>query len=424
MRRFLLTAMMVMAAGCGGGSPASDVEGAELAAASGAGFAVEERGADSAPYAGQPAIAQSPIGQPVMAQAGGSPGRPAGAVPAGVAHLQRYDVMDSNGFEKPMPALSVLAPVGWRTVGGVNWAQNLAGCGPTAPHFNWTAAAPDGVGQVAILPQESWTGFNASSLPPMPQQNQCPNFRPTNGRDFVIAYVQRYRPNARVLDYQDKTADYADAQRQLQQLMPPMQGTEQRLWIEAGLALIAYPVNGREVREIAGTAVMFNATRMPDMMGGFFDSYFAYAMPGFAYRAESGKLDFNLAETIRKSARENPEWSKRMAEFNRKIAKINSDGARERAEINRRSNAEISAIRQETWDNQQRSNDRMNREFGEYVKGVETYDDPYNGGTVQLDNTYDKAYQLNDGTFVLSNDPSFEPYAVFGQDGVELKKTE
>lgn len=349
---------------------------------------------------------------------------PAFAAPPGVARLQRYEVPDQNGFEKPMAAMSLLAPMGLRAQGGVNWQANMSGCGPTAPHTNWTAVSADGLTAVSILPQESWTGFYYPALGNVPQKGQCPNFRPTNGRDFVLGYVSRYRPNARVIDYQDRTADFKEVERMLQQTAIPMQGVEQKVWVEGGLALVAYPMNGREVREIVGTAVMFNATRMSDFMGGYNDMYFAFAFPGFAFRAPSGQLDFNLAETVRKSMRENPEWSRRMAEHNRRMAQINAKGARDRAEITRKSNQEIFEMQQETWRNTQASNDRNHREFGEMIRGVETYDDPYYGGTVQLDNTYDNAWQLKDGTYVLSDDPSFDPYRTFGQDGVQLKRTE
>lgn len=346
------------------------------------------------------------------------------APPSGVARLQRYDVPDQNGFEKPMTAMSLLAPIGWRAQGGVDWRQNMAGCGPMSPHLNWTAVSADGLSAVSILPQESWSGFYYPALGTVPQQGNCPNFRPTNGRDFVLGYVSRYRPNARVIDYQDRTADFKDVERMLQQGVAQMPGSETRTWVEAGLALVAYPVNGREVREVVGTAVMFTSSRMSDYMGGSNEFHFAFAFPGFAFRAPSGQLDFNIAETVRKSMRENPEWTQRMAEHNRRMAQINAKGARDRAEISRKSNEEIFAIQQETYRNTQASNDRNVREVGEMIRGVETYDDPYYGGTVQLDNTYDNAWQLKDGTYVLSNDPSFDPYRTFGQDGVQLKRTE
>lgn len=345
--------------------------------------------------------------------------------------LQRYAIPDPNGFEKPLTAMTVLAPTGWQSNGGVVWQPNQSGCGPATPYLDWHAIAPDGVGAVAVLPQETWSGFNYPALGPLPQQGPCPNFVPTTGKDFVLGYVNRYRPNAQVLDYRDITADYADMQTMMQQGMAPIPNAQQRLWIEGGLALIAYQVNGKAVREVVGTAAMFTSSRMPDYMGGYMDMHFAFAFPGFAYRAAEGQLDFKVAEAIRHSAQENPEWTKRMAEYQRKISRINADGARQRAAQNRASSASIAKTNQEILDmqhdsfmKQQASSDYLQRETTEMIRGVETYNDPYHGGTVQLDNTYNNAWQLNDGTYVLTDDPSFQPFQSFGMDGVQLQPTQ
>jgi hypothetical protein len=349
-------------------------------------------------------------------------------LPQGAFHMQRFDLVDQSGFEKPLTAYTILAPVGWRAEGGVVWANNMSGCGPSTPHVAWRAIAPDGASAVEIIPEESWSGFAIQSATPyqMPQQQgPCPNVLVQSGREFINSYIQRHRPGARVLDYKDITAEYANFQKMLDQMaMAPMAGIESRSWIEGGQALLALQANGREYREVMTVAAMISLSRMADGMGGYFDSGFVVALPGYAYRAPNGQLDFNLSEFVRKSGREDPEWGRRMAAYRAKISKINSDGARQRQKITADTNKEIFAMQQETWRNTQASQDRNNREFGEMIRGVETYDDPINGGTVQLDHTYDNAWQLNDGSYVLTNDTSFEPYKDLGVDGSRLNKTE
>ena len=62
--------------------------------------------------------------------------------------------------------------------------------------------------------------------------------------------------------------------------------------------------------------------------------------------------------------------------------------------------------------------DRRAREFGELIRGVETYNDTNApGGTVQLSSMYNNAWRLNDGSYVLTNDSSFQPYRDLGVDG-------
>ena len=41
------------------------------------------------------------------------------------------------------------------------------------------------------------------------------------------------------------------------------------------------------------------------------------------------------------------------------------------------------------------TDDRIHRERIEVLRGVETYHDPVEGGTVQLDNTFDHAWRVN-----------------------------
>jgi len=194
-------------------------------------------------------------------------------------------------------------------------------------------------------------------------------------------------------------------------------------------------VNGREVRELIGTVVIFNMMRMPGVMQGEFSETLSIAaMPGFAMRMVEGQLDFQKAEHIRKSMKSNPAWQSRMAKYhaknaktqadsNAKIAAINRKGAADRARISSNTNSDILDMQMDSWRRQQDSSDRGQREFSETMREVETYNDPYYGGTVELDSNYDRAFQLDDGTNILTNDPSFDPYAVTGQDGQELEPT-
>ena len=69
------------------------------------------------------------------------------------------------------------------------------------------------------------------------------------------------------------------------------------------------------------------------------------------------------------------------------------------------------------------ASDKNQREFVEMVRGVETYHEPVDGGVVQLDNTYNHAWRVRDGTYLLTNDPNFRP-GVVGLEGQELQKVE
>ncbi len=398
---------------CAGESEADQEDYAEMAEAGYEGAAPVAFGNESAAEPVQYAQANTPASQPAYA--------PAPNLPKGAVRVKPAKIIDRNGFGQPMVAATMMVPVGWQTQGGIVWQQNMSGCGPNTPHINWTATAPDGSSAIQMLPEEKWTGHNMQ-YPGMPQ-SQCPNVTITDPRQYATQYIQRLRPGARILDYRER-GDIVEAVSKM--LPPPMQnmpGMEFRQWIGAGDALIGYNMQGREMRELVGVVALFGLTRMSDGMGGVTEMYSIFSLPTFAYRALDGQLDFDKAAMVRNSYRADPQWSAKMAQHNAKIAGINAKGAADRSRITSQTYNEISDMQMDSWRKQQASSDRNQREFSEYIRGVETYNDPYNGGTVQLDNTYENAWQLNDGTFVLTDDASFNPYAATGQDGQKLEPT-
>ena len=333
--------------------------------------------------------------------------------------VAQVKIIDPSGFEKPLVAATIMIPEGWQAQGGVVWQQNNSGCGVTTPHVNWVASSPDGTGAITLLPGETWSGNNMQF---QMQGNPCPNVMVTDAKQVILNYVQRYRPNAQLIEYYDRQ----DAIRELvAQLQPPsnLYGVETSQWAGAGQALIAYQVNGKPMREIIGTSVVFTGTRSPDLLtGGTTDLLSISINPGYAMRMPEGQLDLQQAERIRTSMKAGQEWSARMAQHNAKIADINAKGAADRARITRQTNQEIFEMQQDSWRKQNEASDRGNREFSEYIRDVETYNDP-SGGTVELDSTHEHAWQLDDGTYVTTDDPSFNPYETYGQGGQELEVT-
>lgn len=343
--------------------------------------------------------------------------KPTGVLPAGSIRVQRADVMDRNGFEKPMVATTVLIPVGWKAQGGIVWnAQETCGAGY---NVNFRADAPDGASALHFFPMQRWE-WNQMGAPSMPG---CPMSQIGNVRQFLESTVQQARPGASVLEFNRRN----DIEKQFAQLnqTTPMPMGEMRSWVEAGELLIAYDEGGVKMNEIVVATVTFNLNIMNPSYGmPGSEMMSAASFPGFAMKAPEGKLDRRIAEMLRSSNRDNPQWTARINQHNAKITSINVQGARDRARITAQAGEEIRQIQRESWDNYNESFDRNARETSEMIRGVETYDDPYHGGTVELDHTYDHAWQLNDGTYVLTDDASFNPYAVFGQDGQELRPTQ
>jgi hypothetical protein len=156
---------------------------------------------------------------------------------------------------------------------------------------------------------------------------------------------------------------------------------------------------------------------------------------GFAMRMPEGALSFKMIEALRQSIHSAPEWQSRMnqaanernriaVESNRQMAETNRREAAKRSEIIAQTGREIADIQMGTWQSRNESMDRQQRETIEGIHGVETYNDPHYGGTVQLSNQYQQAWQLRDGSYVLTDDVNFEPGRDLGVTGQKLMKTE
>ena len=51
----------------------------------------------------------------------------------------------------------------------------------------------------------------------------------------------------------------------------------------------------------------------------------------------------------------------------------------------------------------------MSEQFSEYIRGVETYHDPYEDRPVQLPSGYNDVWVSRNGEYVLTNDPNYNP---------------
>lgn len=341
-------------------------------------------------------------------------------LPQGAYRVKRVDIVDRNGFEKPMTAFTMMIPADWQGEGGVVWGQN-AGCGSSGYNTNYSASSADGRSGVQIIPSFNWAWNNFSG----PQQGGCPFLQIGGVQQYLQYLVSQTRPGAQIIDFRPRT-DLMEPYKQLNSNTPMGGGSEMRSWVEAGEVLVSGNVNGAEIRETIAAIVYLNYSVFRDGTGMSPDMQImsGSAMPGYAMRAPNGKLDFTFAEMIRKTIRVAPEWGQRIARHNAKISAANLKGARDRSNIIAKTGSEILDMQMDSWRKQNDSFDYVSRESSEAIRGVETYNDPYYGGTVELDNTYDHKWQMNDGTYIMTNDANFEPYRDLGVDAQRLEVTQ
>jgi hypothetical protein len=341
-------------------------------------------------------------------------------LPAGTFHLQRAKIIDAQGFGRPMTAVTLFIPNGWTAQGGVIWQTNQFGCGRNATRFEWTATAPDGVSSVQILPEETWSGHN---LPLPGMQGTCPNITITNAKDFLHWYVQRERGGARVLEYRERP-EFAQTLAQLEK-NETTAFRELRSWAEGGEVLIAYKLNGHDMRETLAMTVMFFLNRMNGVHPGEIREFLTVStLPGFAMRAPHGSLDSRLTETMRRTMKADPEWSAAMAEHTRKMTQIYAQGAANRHAIRMDTIRQMSEIQQQGYENQQATIDRIHQRTIQMIRGVQIYFDPSTNEHIEVPHTGGNVWRLNDGSLVVTDNASFHPGRDLGVDGRQLEISE
>lgn len=332
--------------------------------------------------------------------------------------MQRAEVIDRSGFEKPLVAYSIFISAGWKPQGGIVWdVNNSSGCGKAATRVEWTAYSPDGVSYIQLLPEENWSGHN---LPDMGIQQSCPNVTVLTIKDYLQWFVQRERPGARILDYRDRP-DLTKGMEQLNRNETTI-GGQLSSWVQAGEVLIAYELQGQDMRETIAKILFFTQNRMQGMMPGEIRQFNTVsALPGLAARAPHGQLDFDLTETMRRSLKAGPQWEALMNEHYQVLRRQNTESSIAIHEIRMKSIQEIGEINQQNYENRQASSDRIQTANVRSIRGVELYNDPVSHEQVELPNTHENIWRLKDDTFILTNDSNFQPYRDLGLDGHQLE---
>jgi hypothetical protein len=335
--------------------------------------------------------------------------------------IERVQVMDTTGFGQPLPAMTLDMPAGWRARGQVEWTREVECIGNTYD-LRWSAASPDGLYEMSLLPRLSWQVESAGVV----ALNPCPAAPMRTAREYLDYMMRTARPAARALSYRERP----DLVAALSAGGLPQGGTTLR--IEAGELLIGYALAGQEMRETLVAAVTFS-----ELQG----SVAAWSDTGFALRAPEGQLDFALAERLRASARLEKPWGEQMLAWSRqRVEELNQRQVRSIAEWHQRRMSEIttagmlarSRIRQDTIAQVGRINERIvadrsatdsriHENFKDYVQEVQPWRDPASGGQVDLSIHYRHAWQLDDGRQFLTNDPNFDPNRDLGLGGHALQ---
>lgn len=350
-------------------------------------------------------------------------------LPAGTWRAQRAEIVDRRGFDKPMVAMTMLVPAGWRQQGEVAWTVGAFCTRPYQPVLK--AESPDGRGAIELATGEGW-GANSFG----PASKECPHAAHGSAEVYLKAWVQRHRPGAQWLDYRARPERSRPAQ---QQALAGGGGI--KTWIETGQALIGYTQGGQAMRESLAVSISFMAMQVPMVNRAPMQSIQGESFGVLAWRAPEGQLDFRQFDAMWQTLKSEPEWQARIntatsqmarenAATQAEIGRINAATAAEtrahmqqRAQIRAQTQAEVSAIHSGIARDRAASQDRMHTDRVRVIREVELYRGSGGGAAVELPSHYRHAWRLRDGSYVMTDSPNFDPGRDIGVQGEQLQRT-
>jgi hypothetical protein len=366
-----------------------------------------------------------------------APNGPANALPKGTYQLQLLQIPDPSGRMKSPIAARILVPAGWKAEGGVIWPAGAAQNCAEHSAFAWAATSPDGKSSFELFPTELWQASNSLQTNCKPAQFQ-------DIRSYLTAYAQANVQGATNFKYRERP-DLLEAQREVIESLKMLVNNQYadngvRFWPDAGELTFTYTENGTPMKGVIGATGRFYAGQAYNPLGGP-PLMTLTAQTNYTYAASAPAADFDaqLVEMIRRSVKPDYTWAYHYSEYLTEMSRRQTGIVKDRAEqivvagyqltqatIARNQAAGNAAVAKAYADppiTGGGTDDRSQRERVELIRGVETYDDPVYGGTVQLDNTYDNAWRVNNNdSYILTNDPNFNPGA-YNIDAQQLKVT-
>ncbi len=176
---------------------------------------------------------------------------------------------------------------------------------------------------------------------------------------------------------------------------------------------ISYVNDGVTMEEEFYAVVESFSFPVQSMYGTFYSTIW-YIDFIFSFKAETGKLESNtkIFQTITSSFKVNPKWYAKYSNVieymaQQKITQIKSIG--EFSRMLSRMSDQVSAEKMEQFKANGDVYDKVSQKFSDNTLGIDRYYDPYEEREVQLPSGYNHAWSNNNGEYIMSDNPNFNP---------------
>jgi hypothetical protein len=176
---------------------------------------------------------------------------------------------------------------------------------------------------------------------------------------------------------------------------------------------VSYIKDGITLEEEFYAVVESISFPVQSMYGTFYNTiwYIDYI---FSFRAEKGKLESNtqVFQTITASFKLNPRWYAKYSNIieylaQQKISQIRSVG--EFSRMLSRVSDQISDEKMQQFKTRSDVYDKVSQKFSDNTLGIDRYFDPHEGKEVELPSGYNHAWCNNNGEYIMTDNPNFNP---------------
>jgi hypothetical protein len=334
--------------------------------------------------------------------------------------LKRFRTVDQQAFNQTVEASSFLLPANWQVNTGVQWnATNK--CIAEIVQAYVKAESPDKEYELFLLPvtQFDWSddpvyldamqrGFNMHS---------CTIARPLDAAGYIAQglapYMQAQVKSAAIIPDLQQAMDQAAAQmtnlaRQAGNNAYSHQGS-------AAEGLLRFN-DGKE--GIALCTVMQTIVTLPGTQGGMASTWQSYVSMRMVMKYKPGNeaMARKILSTFLGSVRINPQWGTGVQGILAAIGRNAQIQIGVQIEIAHQAQQEISNNIVRNWESRNAtSSDPSNNTgaFSQYLRGVDSWTDD-GGNKVELTSGYTNAWSKGDGSYLMSNNPAFNPNVELG----------
>lgn len=343
--------------------------------------------------------------------------------------LKRFRVEDTQGFNQPLEVSSFVLPASWQVNSSVQW-NPLNKCFPEMVQASIQAKSPEGDYELNLFPatQFDWS-TDPIQLDAMKRgfyPHACTIAQPLDAAGYISNAMAPF------LNAQVKSANI------IPQLQQQMDASAQQMTMQARQAgNNAYTHSGSAAEGVlqftdgkeglAFCTIMQTIVTMPGTQGGMASNIQCYAglRVVLKYAAGNNEMARKIMSTFFSSTRINPQWANGVQAFFAAVTSNAQNQMWKQIQISHQAQEEIGNNIIRSWEAKNTSSALSpsvnNDGFGQYLRGVENYTDE-SGNTIELTEGYTNAWSKGDGSYLLSNNPAFDPNVTFNENWVRLKK--